>query len=180
MEERDPHGSSAGTPAGEPGDAAVVDERLDPRVVAYWLVSGLIGFGLLAGFVAIALLAFRDHLPGDGSPVLVPVGVVFLLLLIWTVVSPGMAWRRWRFSIDEELLLARHGIVVHEQKAIPISRLQHVDLTRGPIERLFGLATLVVYTAGTEGASFRLPGLAAQRAEELRDAILAARGDDVV
>ncbi|MGA0058478.1 MAG: PH domain-containing protein [Planctomycetota bacterium] len=53
-------------------------------------------------------------------------------------------------------------------------------MTRGPIERAFGLATLVVHTAGTEAASFRLPGLTADRAGQLRDAILEARGDDTV
>ena len=58
--------------------------------------------------------------------------------------------------------------------------MQHVDLMRGPIERMFGLATLVVYTAGTEGASFRLPGVDMRRAEEIRDQILRARGDDVI
>jgi membrane protein YdbS with pleckstrin-like domain len=56
--------------------------------------------------------------------------------------------------------------------------MQHVDLTRGPIERLFGLATLVVFTAGNEGSAFRVPGLAAARARSLRDRILEARGDD--
>jgi membrane protein YdbS with pleckstrin-like domain len=71
-------------------------------------------------------------------------------------------------------------VIFHEEKAIPVSRLQHVDLTRGPIERAFGLATLVVHTAGTEAASFRLPGLTADRAGQLRDAILEARGDDTV
>ena len=58
--------------------------------------------------------------------------------------------------------------------------MQHIDLMRGPIERVFGLATLVVFTAGNEGSSFRVPGLAVGRAQELRDRILQARGDDLL
>ena len=77
-------------------------------------------------------------------------------------------------------MLARYGILFIEEKAIPISRLQHVDLYRGLLERFFGLTTLIVFTAGTEGAHFRLPGLSVNRARELRDIILAARGDDVI
>jgi membrane protein YdbS with pleckstrin-like domain len=155
-------------------------ERLDARVVPYWLVSGLVSWLLLVAIAAGVLFWFRERLPDDRRWIWATVGGGAVLLLLWSLVSPSWAWHRWRFVIDDDLLLARHGIVFHEEKAIPISRLQHVDLTRGPIERLFGLATLVVYTAGTEGASFRLPGLAVARAEELRDRILEARGDDVV
>ncbi len=55
--------------------------------------------------------------------------------------------------------------------------MQHVDLTRGPIDRRFGPATLVVYTAGNEGSAFRVPGLRLRRAQDLRDRIVEARGD---
>ncbi|HEU4418578.1 MAG TPA: PH domain-containing protein, partial [Planctomycetota bacterium] len=69
------------------------------------------------------------------------------------------------------------GILFVEERAVPVKRMQHIDLVRGPIERLFGLATLVVYTAGNEGSAFRVPGLKASRAQELRDLIVQARGD---
>jgi hypothetical protein len=155
-------------------------ERLDPRVVVYWLVSGIASLLVLAGIVGFGLYLSREHIPGGVRWAIVVASVLGAIMTVWTLVAPTLAYARWRFRIDADLLVARYGIVFHEEKAIPISRLQHVDLTRGPIERLFGLATFVVYTAGTEGASFRLPGLAAARAKELRDAILAARGDDVV
>ena len=155
-------------------------ESLDPRVVVYWLLTGIISLLVLGSFATVALLVFREQLPGDGRAIIIATIVIGSLLTLWALISPSMAYARWRFAIAEELLLARYGIIFHEEKAIPISRLQHVDLTRGPVERLFGLATLVVYTAGTEGASFRLPGLAMERAQRLRDRILVARGDDVI
>jgi len=155
-------------------------ELLDRRVVVYWLITGIFGFGFLSALLFGAGLIFREKLPEDPSSVLIAAGVLAAVFLAWTLAAPSLAYARWRFSITEELLLARYGIIFHEEKAIPISRMQHVDLMRGPIERLFGLATLVVFTAGTEGASFRLPGIAVRRAEELRDQILRARGDDVI
>jgi membrane protein YdbS with pleckstrin-like domain len=100
------------------------------------------------------------------------------LRLAWVIVSPPLAYRRWRFAVADPLMLVRYGIIFHGERAIPISRLQHVDLLRGPVERLFGLATLIVHTAGTEDTSFRLPGLAPATAQALRDQLLAARGDD--
>ena len=155
-------------------------ERLDPRVVPYWLLSGSFGVLVLGAIAVAVLLAFRAPLAEAFTAVLAVLLSLFGLMLLWQLVAPPLAFRRWRFRIDEDLLVARYGIIFHEEKAIPVSRLQHVDLTRGPIERMFGLATLVVHTAGTEAASFRLPGLAAARAAELRDLILEARGDDVV
>ena len=160
----------------EPGGPT---EKLDHRVVVYWLVSGLVSLvvpmGLLLGGAIWAATKWEN-----AALTLTAAGLLAGLLLGIAVISPPLAYARWRFSVDDELLLARYGIIWIEEKSIPISRLQHVDVLRGPIERMFGLATLVVFTAGTEGAHFRLPGLAVARARELRDQILAARGDDVI
>lgn len=162
------------------GAAGPAFESLDRRVVPYWLLTGLIGNVVLVAVVVVALVAFREPLGEMAGTVTVTVAVFGGALVLWGLIAPVLAYRRWRFSIDADLLVARYGVIFHEEKAIPVSRLQHVDLTRGPVERGFGLATLVVHTAGTEAASFRLPGLTADRAAELRDAILEARGDDTV
>jgi membrane protein YdbS with pleckstrin-like domain len=162
----------------EPGDLAL--ERLRPRVVAYWWCANAVG----AAFIAAMLVAAATWLRGHGGPIAphafalaYGIGGAFALLAIAT---PPLAYARWRFRVDSDLLLMRYGILFHEERLVPVRRMQHVDLTRGPIERLFGLATLVVYTAGNEGSAFRVPGLAATRAQELRDFILRARGDDVL
>jgi hypothetical protein len=54
---------------------------------------------------------------------------------------------------------------------VPLVRVQHIDVTRGPLEKAFGVATLVVHTAGTHNSIVMLPGLAPQRAAEIRDII---------
>lgn len=167
-------------PAPAPLEPGGPTEMLDQRVVVYWLVSGMasliVPLGLLLGGTAWASTKWDDH----AAMIIVAAATAAGFLLGVTIISPPLAYARWRFSVDDELLLARYGIIWIEEKSIPISRLQHVDVLRGPIERLFGLATLVVFTAGTEGAHFRLPGLAVARARQLRDQILAARGDDVI
>ena len=98
-------------------------------------------------------------------------------LIALAVLTAPLAFARWRFGFLEDLLLMRYGILFVEERAVPVRRMQHVDLTRGPIERLFGLSTLVDYTAGNEGSAFRIPGLRLRRAQDLRDRILEARGD---
>lgn len=153
-------------------------ERLAARVVPYWMLGdGLTSIVLagLAWFVARPWLAKHwEH----WSPLLEYnlLGLcVGLLLLAFAV--PPLSYARWRFGFLEDLLLMRYGILFVEERAVPVRRMQHVDLSRGPIERLFGLATLVVFTAGNEGSAFRVPGLPVEKAQELRDRIVQMRGD---
>ena len=159
-------------------DRQVPHERLEPRVVGYWILAD--GFGAfvvtsLAWFVGRPLLA--QHWDA-WSPTLEHVlrGLCIGLVALATL-TPPLAYARWRYAYVGDLLLMRYGILFVEERAVPVKRMQHIDLVRGPIERLFGLATLVVYTAGNEGSAFRVPGLKASRAQELRDLIVQARGD---
>lgn len=153
-------------------------DRLEGRVVAYWILGdtlGAVAITALAWFVARPLLA--EHWNGwSGTHELILRGLCLGYLAL-AIVAPPLAYARWRYGFLGDLLLMRYGILFVEERAVPVRRMQHVDLVRGPIERLFGLATLVVFTAGNEGSAFRVPGLRIARAQELRDRIVEARGD---
>jgi uncharacterized protein len=94
-----------------------------------------------------------------------------LLALITIVVAPQRIYRRLRYRLTERLLQVVRGWLFHTDTMVPFVRVQHIDVTRGPIEKLFGTATLVVHTAGTHNSIVTLPGLAPDRAAELRDII---------
>lgn len=173
-------GSSAGPDDGSQNAAAPLDERLDRRVLAYWYVADVLR-ALVLGAMLLALSHYtgemRRDLPAAVTPALQ--GLAGLILIL-ALVAPPLAYARWRFCVDDRLMRMRYGILFVEERLVPVPRMQHIDLMRGPIERLFGLATLVVFTAGNEGSAFRVPGLAVGRAQELRDRILRARGDDLI
>jgi membrane protein YdbS with pleckstrin-like domain len=78
------------------------------------------------------------------------------------------------------LLLIQRGVLWRTETRVPRTRIQHTDVSQGPLERSFGLATLVVHTAGTRFAVVDLPGLLTSDAEALRDALLGAIADDDV
>ncbi|MEM7198878.1 MAG: PH domain-containing protein [Planctomycetota bacterium] len=146
----------------------------------YWTLVNLISAVVMGAGLVAAVWWLREKHPEHELLLTASGAGLVAFLALSAVLQPILAWYTWRYGMDDELLIARYGILFREEKTIPISRLQHVDLRRGPIERLFSLATLVVFTAGTEGAAFRVPGLTVARAREMRDRILAARGDDLV
>jgi membrane protein YdbS with pleckstrin-like domain len=103
--------------------------------------------------------------------------IAITLILVPLCVGVG-AWfnrrrtRRVRYALLGEGLRIRRGLCFWHEIVLPRSRVQHLDLERGPIERHLGLATLVIHTAGTRMNAVRLAGLDQQRAQALRDALL--------
>lgn len=77
--------------------------------------------------------------------------------------------RRTRWRLDERGFAVRRGNWWQSETHVPISRVQHLDLKRGPLERGAGLSTLVVHTAGTRMAAVSVAGLDADDAERLRE-----------
>ena len=63
---------------------------------------------------------------------------------------------------------------------MPRSRVQHIDVSQGPIERRYGLGTLVIYTAGTDHAKVVLSGLEHGRALRIREHLLPSEAGDAV
>ncbi len=162
----------------DPAPATTPTDRLERRVIGYWVIADGLGSLFLSGlawFVGRPLLAEHWESWSPGYEYLL-LGICLGLLAL-ALFLPPLSWARWRYGFPGDLLVMRYGILFVEERAVPVRRMQHVDLMRGPIERLFGLATLVVFTAGNEGSAFRVPGLSVARAQELRDRIVQMRGD---
>ena len=71
----------------------------------------------------------------------------------------------------------KEGVVWRSVVTVPRSRVQHTDVAQGPLQRVFGIATLIVYTAGTEHAFVSLRGLAPETANAIRDFLIDAGSD---
>ncbi|WDS38113.1 PH domain-containing protein [Pseudoxanthomonas sp.] len=83
-----------------------------------------------------------------------------------------IAYRRHRYTrwrLDEQGFALMQGRLWQSETHIPISRVQHLDVRRGPLERAARLSTLVVHTAGTRLNAVSVSGLDQRDAERLRD-----------
>lgn len=76
------------------------------------------------------------------------------------------------YAIREKDVLYQKGWITRSLKVCPFRRIQNCSVVSGPLERKYGLATIVIYTGGSEGADMRIPGLQQEKAEKLRQFIV--------
>jgi uncharacterized protein len=110
----------------------------------------------------------------------VPRGLVMLpllpLLLYMVFISPGRRYRAWGYKMANAELQVRRGVWTEVHTIVPLDRVQHIDISQGPLERMFEVCRLVLHTAGTMHSLVVLPGLARDTAERMRDEIRARIG----
>jgi membrane protein YdbS with pleckstrin-like domain len=82
---------------------------------------------------------------------------------------PAAAYRHYAYQVGEVDVRVMHGWLTRTVAVVLHSRIQHVDTRQGPVERAMGLATVVIFTAGSVGAMVAIPGIAQAEAEALRD-----------
>ncbi|WP_322750215.1 MULTISPECIES: PH domain-containing protein [unclassified Frankia] len=124
-----------------------------PAITAVGLLGGTMGSTGLGGLLALAITA---------------VALAWERLLYRRV-------RAWAYAERNDDLLVRRGVMIRKLSVVPYGRMQFVDVTAGPFERMFGLATVRMHTAAA-ASDARIPGLVAAEAARLRDA-LAALGE---
>jgi membrane protein YdbS with pleckstrin-like domain len=152
-------------PASVPPQPAIVDgeeHSVDPRSVR---VARIIGIPVILVIAMLPLTSITVGWAVGGIPTAVYLPLLGGLLLIAGVLLwSTFAWtaarhRHLRYRVDENGLRIRRGVFWRKVILIPASRVQHTDVSQGPVQRSFELATLTVHTAGTEGASISLAGL---------------------
>jgi membrane protein YdbS with pleckstrin-like domain len=102
----------------------------------------------------------------------------FVIAVICATTVPYLRYRRWRYEIRERDLFLSHGSWFYVLTLIPFDRIQYVETHQGPLDLAFGLMQLVVYTAA--GKAARIPGLAPDEADALREGLSKVAGTDSV
>ncbi len=154
-----------------PGDPPWRPLPDDARHAFRW--GALLGWGLpgLLGPIAAMILAVADE-PSWWALVLgVAPPALAVGLALW---QSSWAFRYTRWRLDDDGFRLRRGRWWRREVLVPRARVQHLDIERGPIERRFGLATLVMHTAGFHHGELRQAGFAEDDAMRLRDALVPA------
>jgi membrane protein YdbS with pleckstrin-like domain len=174
------------SPVEAPVPRSIIDGQehaVDPRsVTAARIVTILPILAVAVGpFLGITIgWAFEGIPTVVYLPLLAGWFVLFGGALTFAYKWPELHHRHLRYRVDETGVRIRRGVWWRQVISIPTSRVQHTDVSQGPIQRSFELATLTVFTAGTEGASISLEGLEHGVARRLRDHLLPDHEADAV
>lgn len=143
---------------------------LDTSITSIWTIKLL---GLTVLLVLPALFYDLTHLFSSDAwlPFGVLSGTVLGLGLLYSLVWPRLRYRSWGFALRPEELYVEHGVITHVRTAVPLRRIQHVDVSQDLIEREYALGRLVVHTAGSRSSDVVIPGLPLSEAERIRDEV---------
>lgn len=134
------------------------------------IVQSLITLGILTVISLIPQLIFvidplvRRWLLLIPTLVLALGGLITALLLI--------RYRHKGYAMREHDIVFRAGLFWRKTTVLPFNRIQHAEVTHGPLQRRFGLATLKFFTAGGASVDLNIEGLRSADAEALREDIL--------
>jgi uncharacterized protein len=143
--------------------------RISPR---FWLARQALIAALAVPFLGL-LVAIGVAAAMGGQPVvaavLIPAAAV-AVVLAW-MVERGR-YRAWGYAEREDDLIVCRGLMFRRLSVVPYGRMQLIDVTAGPVARTFRIATVQLHTAAA-ASDARIPGLAREDAERLRDRLAA-------
>ena len=156
-----------------------VEYLLDPATVIVSRLTALIWVGAIAAplWCAALMIAILASPPPLVKPLIFAVlTAVTAACTFWATWWPQVRYRYIRYRTDDNGFTIRRGVLWRGVTSIPKARVQHTDVVQGPIQRRYGLGTLVIHTAGTQDASVSLSGLPYDKALPIRDFLIA--GDE--
>ncbi len=149
--------------SGELPDVIGTDfDRHPKRYLKFRLIMMSILFSLLAmGLVSV-------WLSGNNTPatILTSAWTIFLLLRIAFEIK---AFPLRGYLVREKDISYRSGLIFREVTTIPYNRIQHSEVSHGPIARKMKLSTLKIFTAGGSSSDLSIHGLDAEEAEKLKE-----------
>ncbi len=125
-----------------------------------------VSLALTATPLALAAIVPSWVFGGSVAGIPVTAGAVVLLAFAWTLLRGR--YRSWGYLERADDLVVRHGLLFRQVTVVPYGRMQFIDVSAGPVDRVFGLATVQLHTAAA-ASDARIPGLAQAEADRLRD-----------
>lgn len=143
--------------------------RLSKDAVKVWIISGVIEN--VIGFIILAFLFYLDHLflwKEWIGWILIGVAGISVLLAVGSFIKPFLLYKTWCYEVDEEFLQLKYGALNEKHQLIPMTKIQSVATTHGPLLRRYGLYSVSVETMAS---SYTIPALPKETAIELRNQI---------
>ncbi|MEM4216135.1 MAG: PH domain-containing protein [Candidatus Anstonellales archaeon] len=136
--------------------------HLDGKVKFLWSLNAILLLLVIWIILSFAIVRFNVNFLGFDSSI----GPVVLFILLLLIALPYFAWielvyKAFRYKLDKTEIRIRKGVIRTETYVVPYEKMQNVNIERSPLEKLLGLATLRIETAGSNvgESDIILPGI---------------------
>lgn len=159
-----------------PEAAEVPGKALQGKYLRQQLISNSLFFVIL--MIGILVLLVNTPLSEFIWAVAAMIGG-WVLILSLSLVAIVKGFRYKSYALREQDILYRSGWLWRSEIIIPFNRVQHCEVSQGPIEKWLKLAQLKVFTAGGQSADLSIPGISPEEAQQLKEYIIKRTGADV-
>jgi membrane protein YdbS with pleckstrin-like domain len=145
----------------------VVLNNIDKK---YWrvILINLFIFITLLGVALSILIIFTEHFRTNWWIYLLGLlGFSVFLLILYSA-----SFKRRGFALREKDILYKSGVLAESTTIVPLNRIQHIALNEGIFSRIYGLATLQIYTASGNTGEIQISGIELQQAKNIKEALL--------
>ncbi|KND51015.1 MAG: hypothetical protein AB202_01230 [Parcubacteria bacterium C7867-007] len=158
-------------------------KHLDPKSFYLFFVGNFISylFVLFFAFIGIGFMALDSEVFSIQTAVMWS-ALIALLLLAFSYLWAKLTYQTYKYELTDLGFKKESGVIYKRYVTIPYARIQNVDINRGILDRLLGLSSLNIQTAGSSGVSQYggtnlgaegiLPGLTKVEAEMMRDDLI--------
>ncbi|OXT17482.1 hypothetical protein B9K06_09180 [Bacillus sp. OG2] len=143
--------------------------RLSKNAVKVWITADMIGD--IIAFTVLGILLYLDHYFAWKEWIgwiLIGLVVITVLSIPWSIIRPMLLYKNWRYGVDEEFLKLKFGAITEKHQLVPMTKIQSVSASQGPLMRRYGLYSISIETMGS---SHTIPALPDEVAMQLRDTI---------
>lgn len=142
---------------------------VDPNAVKVWRLNAL-----GSGFLIVLISAVGAVVMSVSVRALWPLAaallvIILVLEIIYILRYPAAYYRHLRYWVDDTGIRIQSGVFWKSLQSLPRVRIQHSDVSQGPVQRRYGVATLKLYTAGSQFTRIELDGLEYNTAVALRN-----------
>lgn len=131
------------------------EHRVAPAAQWLWALQGVVLTAVIAAVVIGLSVTLRDDDLPRWFEVTLAVARWLLvpIALVSVVIEPLWRFRVHRWEVTADAVYTLEGWLTRTWRIVPISRIQTVDTTRGPLQQLFGLTSVSVRTASHAGST---------------------------
>lgn len=153
----------------------LVYQPLEPRYKRVLIIIRLIGLGVLAALFITLFFGAKSDTPGfENFQIYIVIGLLLLYLLLcaWSMTSCVKGFHNKFYALRQKDIVYKTGWLWKSTTTAPFTRVQHVSIDQGPIERQFNLSKLRIFTAGGNASDMTIPGLDPETADRLKEFIV--------